>query len=81
MDFRAKKGLTLHTYFHLVTIDPAARPALPGSARLCPVHRSHDPPSEPYSSRASAQDDARWQRQTPSNYYDYYYYYYYYYYQ
>ena len=43
-------------------------PDLPGLARTCPAWRSHPGPFQLYSSRASAQDDARWQRQTPSNY-------------
>ena len=37
--------------------------------------RSHPTPFGAYSSRASAQDDGRWQGQTPSNHYYYYYYY------
>ena len=54
---------------------------MPGFARFCRAQRLRPGVIQAFYSHAGLQDDARWQRTTPSNYDYYYYYYYYFYYQ
>ena len=57
--FWAKKANPIHGQFSKKTINPAARPALPGFARSCPILRCHLTPFGGVPSRASPQEDVR----------------------
>ena len=74
-----KKERVLHSQLWFVSIDPAAQPPRLVVAHRGLSRRGHPDPIRASSSRASAQDDARWQRQIPSNYYYYPYHYHYHY--
>ena len=65
-----KTGPSLHPQFRLIFFDPAARPAVPGSARECGAGRAR---SNPFTHAPELKKALVGKAQTPSNYYcDYY---------